>query len=142
MCSSDLDHSRAMVDRARRRFRRSGRVELHLATAGAIPLAAASVDKAASVNVVYFWSDPEAVLRELARVVRPGGRLVLGFEPPETMRAWAGHRYGFRLFESAELRDLMISAGFVQVEVSERSIPRRGRFCALTGERPQAQSAP
>lgn len=40
-------------------------------------------DQVLGVNVVYFWDEPRRHLRELRRVLRPGGHLVLGFRPDE-----------------------------------------------------------
>src|SRR3546814_19797747 len=69
-----VDISRPMVQRASRRFRRHGRLHLHRASAEALPLPDAAVDKACSVNNIYFWGDPAAGMAEFARVIRPGGR--------------------------------------------------------------------
>ncbi len=135
-----VDLSEAMVKRARRRFRRADRVELHLASVEALPLADASVDKACSVNNLYFWPDPAAGLRELARVIRPGGRLVIAFEPPEELRKWPGHRFGFRLFEEAEVRELMQRAGFHGIRRAEGTGRSPDFFLCLTGERSAAQA--
>ena len=43
-----------------------------------LPLEEESFDKVFSVNTIYFWEDPSHMLSELARVLRPEGRLVLG----------------------------------------------------------------
>ncbi len=42
-----------------------------------LPLADATVDAAIATQVIEYLADPDAALQELARVVRPGGRLVL-----------------------------------------------------------------
>jgi arsenite methyltransferase len=130
-----VDVSPAILARAGRRFAGEGRVRLQLASAETLPLPDAAVDKACSVNSLYFWPDPVRGLAELARVVRPGGRLVLTFEPPEELRKWAGHRFGFRPFEVGEVAGLMEQAGFTDI----RPIWGTGRkpdvFCALSGER-------
>ncbi len=42
---------------------------------------AAHFDKIYGLHVVYFWRTPERDLAEIRRVLRPGGRLVLGFCP-------------------------------------------------------------
>ena len=137
-----VDLSEVMVKRARRRFRRAERLELHAASAEALPLADASVDRACSVNNLYFWPDPEAALRELARVIRPGGRLAVAFEPPEELRKWPGHRFGFRLFDEAEVRRLMEGAGFVDIRRTEGRGRKPDFFLCLTGERRAAEAAP
>jgi SAM-dependent methyltransferase len=110
-------------------------VELHQASVQRLPLAEASVDKAVSLNSLYFWSDPPAAFRELARVVRPGGLLLIGFEPPEELRKWPGHLHGFRLFEVAEVRALMAAAGFGAIEEAWGTGRKPDRFCCLSGRR-------
>lgn len=134
------DLSADAVARARRRFR--GRVELVQASVEALPLAAASVDAACSVNNIYFWPDPEAALRELARVVRPGGRLAIAFEPPEELRKWPGHRFGFSLFEEAEVLALMEQGDFSEIRRAEGRGRKPDRFLCLTGRRGTAEAAP
>lgn len=79
-----VDRSRVMVERARTRFRsavESGRAEFLEGTVEAMPLATGAFDKAVTVNTIYFWPSLELAFREIARVLRPGGRLVVGFLP-------------------------------------------------------------
>ena len=128
-----VDPSRAMVERAR--WRLGGRVELAEASAEALPLADASVDKAASVNSIYFWPQPEAAVAELARVVRTGGRVAIAFEPPEELRKWPGHRFGFRLWEEEEVRAHLAGSGFGRFQVVEGRGRKPDRFLCLTAER-------
>jgi arsenite methyltransferase len=135
------DLSDMLIARARMRFARDvrrGRLHLYLASAEALPLPPATVTKAVSVNSLYFWPDPAASLVELARVVKPGGRLALAFEPADEMRKWPGHRYGFRLFEMAEVRALMEEAGFGRIDEHWGSGRKPARFCCLSGERVDA----
>ena len=125
---SGIDVSNAMVKRAQG-------LDVHLASAEALPFDARAFDKAASLNSLYFWPDPVASLAELARVVKPGGKLLLAFEPPEELRKWPGHRHGFRLFEVAQVRVLMEAAGFTAVEQSWGTGRKPDRFCCLSGTR-------
>lgn len=134
------DLSSAAVARARRRL--GGRVGLIEASVEALPLPDAAVDRACSVNNLYFWPNPAAGMAEMARVVRPAGRLAIAFEPPEELRKWPGHRHGFRLFDEEEVRALMTRAGFTRIRRAEGRGRKPDRFLCLTGERAGAEAAP
>lgn len=85
---SGVDRSRTMVAAARSRFAaavRDGRAEFHEGTVEALPFAAGTFDKASTVNTVYFWPSLETGFTEIARVLRPGGRAVVGFLPKAHM---------------------------------------------------------
>jgi SAM-dependent methyltransferase len=127
-----VDVSETMVARGRRRF---PGIELHCAPAHNLPLADSSVAKAVSLNSLYFWVDPAAGFAELARVIVPGGRLVIGFEPPQELRKWPGHRHGFRLFEVQEVTKLMSEAGFGSIEEKWGCGRKPDLFCCLSGAR-------
>lgn len=124
------DLSEAAVERSRAQG-----LEIVLASVEALPFASASFDKAVSVNSLYFWPDAQAAFGELARVLRPGGRLVLCFEPADELRKWPGHRHGFRLFEPREVRYLMASAGFASIEEAWGTGRKPDLFCRLSATR-------
>lgn len=130
-----VDISRPMVQRASRRFRRHGRLYLHRASVEALPLPDAAVDKACSVNNIYFWGDPAAAMAEFARVIRPGGRLAICFEPADELRKWPGHEYGFRLYEGHEVHRLFAEAGFDKVVGRWASGRKPDRFLCLSAIR-------
>ena len=58
---------------------RSGVVEIRKAPASQLPFADMTFDAAMSINSLQVWPDPHAGLREIRRVLRPGGRIALGF---------------------------------------------------------------
>jgi len=70
-----LDQSAEMLAMAHARF--DGRVELVQASAESIPFGDASFDHLTFTYLLRYVDDPAAVLRELARVVRPGGTLAM-----------------------------------------------------------------
>ncbi|MGQ0573441.1 MAG: class I SAM-dependent methyltransferase [Pseudonocardia sp.] len=79
-----LDLSGAMLRHAAELGRRTG-IEVPLVQAGAarLPFADASFDLACSAyGAVPFVADPERVMREVARVLRPGGRWVFAVNHP------------------------------------------------------------
>lgn len=74
----EADLSEQMLDRSARVRTRVGLdVALLRADAQDLPLHDASVDAAVSLNGLHCMPDPAAFVGELARVVRPGGRLWL-----------------------------------------------------------------
>jgi demethylmenaquinone methyltransferase/2-methoxy-6-polyprenyl-1,4-benzoquinol methylase len=68
-----LDQSPEMLAEARRRL--GGDVRLVEATADQVPFADASFDALTFTYLLRYVPDPAATLRELARVVRPGGTI-------------------------------------------------------------------
>lgn len=72
---SGVDPSEGFLATARERL--GPRVELHRATAAAIPLPDAAVDVAVSGLVLNFVPDAPAALREMARVTVDGGRVAV-----------------------------------------------------------------
>ena len=73
-----LDVSAAMVEQARRRATDAGAaVEFQVADALSLPLATGSVDACRSERMLQWVPDIEAAARELVRILRPGGRLVV-----------------------------------------------------------------
>jgi len=75
-----VDRDSAMLAVAHGRGIRS----LVLADAGRLPLADASFDIAFAVTLCEFVDDVEQVFSELARVIRPGGRFVVGGLNPKS----------------------------------------------------------
>jgi demethylmenaquinone methyltransferase / 2-methoxy-6-polyprenyl-1,4-benzoquinol methylase len=70
-----VDQSADMLAEARRRL--GGRVELHEGRAEALPFADARFDGLTFTYLLRYVDDPEATMNELARVVRPGGRIAM-----------------------------------------------------------------
>jgi SAM-dependent methyltransferase len=73
-----LDLSAAMLDKARRNLAAGGvnNVEWLHAPADAIPLPDGAVDLVTANGIFNLSPDKDAVMREVARVLRPGGRTV------------------------------------------------------------------
>jgi demethylmenaquinone methyltransferase / 2-methoxy-6-polyprenyl-1,4-benzoquinol methylase len=93
-----LDQSAAMLSRARVKLAAdpelASRVELVEGEAERLPFADAEFDHLTFTYLLRYVDDPAATLRELARVVRPGGRISsLEFCVPRGPLLWAWRLY-------------------------------------------------
>lgn len=71
------DYSDGMLAQARKKLAKRSNVTVEQADITALPYADDSFDVAVAGNVIHLLPDPEQALRELARVVRPGGTIIL-----------------------------------------------------------------
>ena len=86
-----IDQSDVMLAQALRTNRHAveeGRVSLRLGRFEPLSYPDAFVDKILAVNVLYFWTNPTAVLDEAWRVLRPGGVMAIYATDAATMRHW------------------------------------------------------
>jgi len=86
------------------------------AVAEALPLPTGTVDVLSSLDVVEHLADDVLALREYARVLRPGGRLLLAV--PAYTWAWSEHDVALghqRRYGRARLEEVVTAAGFVDV---------------------------
>jgi SAM-dependent methyltransferase len=151
-----LDSSHALLAEARRRCTaRSLGTELHEGDAHRLPFNDAAFDATRADRVLIFLHDPSAALVEMARVTRPGGRIVVteadlgsaivDAPDPELTRTllataaeavpsgWIGRR----------LRGLFIDAGLIDVEVRMFGAPSTnfGEWVRRMGLAPAVQRA-
>jgi ubiquinone/menaquinone biosynthesis C-methylase UbiE len=125
-----IDMTREMLELARQNARRGTNgvpftnVEFYQATIDQLPLADSSVDCVISNCVINLAPDKPAVFREVARVLKPGGRLAASDIalkkplPPEIgqdLMAYVGCIAGAVLIE--DYRRQLVEAGFSHVEV-------------------------
>ncbi len=101
------------------------RVRFEVADAADLPLADGSIDAAVSTLSLHHWGDVPAILRELHRVVRRGGRVLiydLGFSysPRQFAGFVADTPFAAEGFEHRQIR-----AGSVPIAIYERYALRR-----------------
>ncbi len=123
-----LDMTDEMLELARRNASEAGvdNVEFVKGYLEELPLADASVDVVISNCVINLSGDKPAVLREAARVLRPGGRFAVSdvIADPDMdvrtkadMAAWTGCVAG--ALTETEFRNALEAAGFEQIEIHE-----------------------
>jgi len=112
-----IDPSREMVEQASARNANAiatGRVELRCSGVDSLPFGDDAFDKALAINSMQVWPDPAGGLREIRRVMKPGGKIALGFTP------YSGQ-------PNNGLNEILTAAGFNEPNVVERD----NWFCAL-----------
>lgn len=91
-----IDVQKEMLDYLGEKIKRLkiGNIELMLSKANTIPLENQSVDFLISVNALHEFDDKEKMIREMNRVIKPHGKLLIvdfdkketGFGPPVSIR--------------------------------------------------------
>jgi SAM-dependent methyltransferase len=124
--ATGVDPSPAMLRLARRisTLRRARDVRWLEGSAEALPLPAAAVSVAWALSSVHHWSDRDAGVREIHRVLAPSGRVLLGERLVEPGAHGHG-AHGLSREGADELAGLLTSAGFADVRTEVRSVGRR-----------------
>ncbi|HEX2731479.1 MAG TPA: metalloregulator ArsR/SmtB family transcription factor [Polyangiaceae bacterium] len=86
-----VDASPGMVQAAKERAVNQPNVHFHQAQLQELPIASESVDLALMVLVLHYVSSPNRALDEVARVLRPGGRVLLVDMLPHSQDEHRGH---------------------------------------------------
>jgi ArsR family transcriptional regulator len=108
-----VDASRAMLSAARRRLEGVANVDLRQGELEALPLEPREVDAAVMSLVLHHIAEPAKALGEAARVLRPGGRLVVIDMMPhdrEEYRQQMGHVW--QGFSPEQMTAWLSAAGF------------------------------
>ena len=130
-----VDFSETMVGAAKRRNSQAvkdGRVDVRYGEVKHLPFEDNRFDKVFSINSLYFWIEPLEAFRELRRVIKPNGMLILTFLPTER---WEGAPEGtvdFKPYSSVEVQTLLAQAGFRTIRIeADPTIQHRANFSVI-----------
>ena len=104
-----LDASEAHVEAARAQFAGEPRISAVLGDAYHLPFEDGRFDTVVCVRVVHHLTDPGAVFREFARILRPDGVLVLEFANKRHLKAVARYALHRQCVVAAHARTLRVS---------------------------------
>lgn len=116
-----LDRSHDVIAWAKRRFSdhiNSGRADFRQGDVAALPFACSVFDKICTINTVYFWNSLESGFGEIYRVLKPRGRIAVGFLPKERMDRMGMPEDIFTTRSPQEIVGAMAKAGFKDVLVA------------------------
>jgi SAM-dependent methyltransferase len=135
-----IDYAEGSVAASQARNRqliKAGRVSIHKGSVSKLPFADNRFDLVTAVETQYYWPDLIEDMREILRVLKPGGRLIVIAE------TYKGGKYDkikwpvMWLLRSSHLsvnghRELFLEAGYTDVEIFEEH--RKGWICGVAGK--------
>lgn len=136
-----IDYAHGSVAVARSVNARSiaaGRVDIQRGNISALPFADNTFDVVTAIETQYYWPDLDHDMREVCRVLKPGGIFAVIAETYKGGRTDKYQRPIMALLGSAHLgpddqRQLFANVGYLDVQIFENQ--RRGWICA-TGRKP------
>jgi ubiquinone/menaquinone biosynthesis C-methylase UbiE len=138
-----VDYSQESVvvsKRTNARWIEMNRVEVRLGSVSQLPFPDGMFDLATAVETHFWWPNLPSDMREIFRVVRPGGKLIIiaeVYKGAKTTVARMAEKYvsrtGMTLLDVDEHREIFTQAGFSDVQIIVE--PQKGWICGL-GNKP------
>lgn len=138
-----LDFSTASVAASKntnKQWIATGRVEICEGSVSKLPFADGMFDLVTAIETHFWWPDLPTDMREVLRVLKPGGTLLVVaeiYKGAKTKTAKLAEKYlpmsGMKLLSVDEHRDLFVNTGYSGVQMIEE--PSKGWICAI-GRKP------
>ena len=141
VCGVDYASGSVAVSRSKNAsLIKSGRVEIRQGSVSQLPFPDCTFDLAIAVETQYYWPDLVNDMKEVRRVLKSGGRLVVIAETYKSGRLDKLKAPAMKLLNSTDLnaadhRELFLAAGYDDVQVIEEK--KRGWLCAIGRALPQ-----
>lgn len=134
-----VDYSKesvAVATRINNQWINMGCVEIREASVSQLPFSQDAFDLVTAVETHFWWPDLPADMREVLRVLKPGGTLIIIaaiYKGARTRIAKVAEKYpalsGLKLLNVNEHRKLFANAGFSDVQIIEES--GKGWICGI-----------
>ena len=135
VCGVDYANGSVAVSRSKNAgLIKSGRVVIREGSVSQLPFPDCSFDLAVAVETQYYWPDLVNDMKEVRRVLKSGGRLIVIAETYKHGRFDKLKAPAMKLLTSSNLsaddqRQLFLSAGYDHVQVIEEK--KKGWICAM-----------
>ncbi len=101
-------------------------------SAAKLPYEDAKFDLVTAVETVYFWPNLPECLKEVRRVLKPGGRFAIMVEVVDTDSMWTNVVEGMTAYPPEQLKQFLDDAGFVKTEVYRK----KPSYATILGVKP------
>lgn len=129
-----IDFSDAMFDEAKKHnqaYIDAGRVHIQKGNCQNMPFSEGTFDRICAVNTLYFWKPPEPYLAEIHRLLKSGGRLVLGIRVKAQLDELPLDRTIFSAYTLEEVETLLLNAGFSDAYSLEKQDSPLASYCVV-----------
>jgi ubiquinone/menaquinone biosynthesis C-methylase UbiE len=109
----------------------NGKVRLQKGECSSLPFDNESFDKLCSTNTLYFWKEPDKYLQEMFRVIKSGGKIVIGFRDDKQMSNLNLSDDIFTTYSLDEVVSLLSNAGFSGSHIVKKEGKPFLSYCAV-----------
>lgn len=105
-----IDFSKSMLSIARKKNKKAikeGKVKLTLGDFDKTPFDENSFDKIFTVHTIYFWKNPEATISKIYSLLKPGGKVVIGFKHKSVMETMPLNKDVFQYYSTDDVTNLL-----------------------------------
>ena len=121
-----IDHSREMVNcskRVNRQLIEDGRVAVDHGSVSDLPYSDEMFDVVTAFETIQFWPDLSSDLKEVKRVLKPGGQLLIVNSHPDKEKGDRKWIEFMQIRTAEEYRERLEDAGYVDISIDDRSRP-------------------
>ena len=94
------------------------RASFHLYEGDSFPFPDIYFQKIMTINTIYFWDNPQALLGEAYRVLDSEGLFSISFAQKSFMKKLSFIEYGFRLYDNDDIKQLVEQSSFIIADLS------------------------
>ena len=122
VCGIDISEDmRAAAEKRNAAALKDGKLRLSIGDCCKLEYDDGTFDAVTSVNTIYFWNDTLQGMKEIFRVLKPGGAFYNTVYAKEWLQKLSYTRKGFRMFELEDYMSLCVQAGFSEAEIIDIS---------------------
>lgn len=102
-------------------------------SASKLPYKDAQFDHVTAVETIYFWPELPKCLREVRRVLKPGGQFAIMVEVLDNDSKWTDMVDGMTAYTPEQLKKMLDDAGFVNTAIHRK----KPSYAAIFGVNPE-----